>query len=182
MNAANALTLLRLIFVPFLVYFLHQGWFGVALGVFLIAGLSDAADGFLAKRFEQQTRLGKVLDPVADKALVVTLYVALGWVGWVPFWLVLAVVSRDALIITGALIFHYLTGALEIEPTYLSKANTAVQLALLALILVDAATAWDLGWWRSTLAVVVLVTTVASGVQYILLWLRKMGRFEDAAG
>ncbi len=180
MNAANALTLLRLLIVPFLVYFLHGGWYATALALFLIAGLSDAADGFLAKRFGQATRLGRVLDPLADKALVVTLYITLGWEGWVPFWLVVAVVSRDAIIVSGAMVFHYLTGALEIAPTYLSKANTTVQLALLAFILVEAAGGLDLAAWRGYLAWLVLITTVGSGLQYIILWLRKVTHFEDA--
>ncbi|HKJ70949.1 MAG TPA: CDP-alcohol phosphatidyltransferase family protein [Gammaproteobacteria bacterium] len=182
MNLANALTLLRLVMVPFLVLLLHEGRYGAALMLFVFAGLSDAADGFVAKRFGQETDLGKVLDPIADKALAVALYVTLAWLGWVPFWLVLAVVARDALIVSGALAFHYLTGALEMAPTYLSKANTAMQLVYLGVILVDAALAVDLAAWRSGLALVVLATTVASGLQYVVLWLRKAMRHEQGRG
>ena len=119
---------------------------------------------------------------MAAKALVVTLYITLGWLGWVPFWLVVAVVSRDIIIVSGALLFHFLTGELEIRPTYLSKANTAVQLGFLALILVDAASRLDLGIGSQYLSLVVLVTTVGSGLQYILLWLRKAVHYEDATG
>ena len=182
MNLANALTLLRLVMVPFLVLLLHEGRYGAALALFAVAGLSDAADGFVAKRFNQQTELGKVLDPIADKALAVALYVTLAWLGWVPFWLVVAVVARDAIIVTGALVFHYLTGALEMAPTYLSKANTAVQLVFVALTMVDAAFALDLAEWRAYLAVAVLATTVASGLQYVVVWLRKAMHHERETG
>ena len=179
MNLPNALTLLRLLLVPLLIYLLHEGAYGVALGVFLLAGLTDAADGFVAKRFHQQTELGKVLDPVADKALVVSLYISLAWLGWVPFWLVVAVVARDGIIVVGALGYHYLTGALEMVPTLLSKANTALQLGFVALVLVDAAAAVDLGALRAGLAWAVLLTTVASGVQYIVVWLGKALAHEE---
>jgi cardiolipin synthase len=181
MNLANALTLLRLVLVPFLVYLLHEGAYGMALGLFVLAGLSDAADGFVAKRFRQETELGKILDPIADKALAVALFVTLAWLGWIPFWLVVAVVSRDALIVVGALGYHYLTSALEMAPSLLSKANTAVQLTYLALVLVDAAIAPDLAQWRGLLAVVVLATTVASGLHYVVVWLRKALAHEQAS-
>jgi cardiolipin synthase len=181
-NLPNALTLLRLVMVPFLIFLLHEGRFGAALALFAFAGLTDAADGFVAKRFGQETELGKVIDPIADKALVVALYVSLAWLGWVPFWLVVAVVARDAIIVAGALAFHYLTGALEMAPTYLSKANTAVQLVYVGLVLVDAAFAADLAAWRGYLAALVLVTTIASGLQYVVLWLRKAIRYEQGEG
>ncbi len=170
--------------VPFLVYLLHEGEYPSALALFILAGLTDAADGFVAKRFHQETQLGKVLDPIADKALAVALalYITLAWQGWVPFWLVVAVVSRDGIIVGGAMAFHYLTGALEITPTLLSKLNTALQLTLVALILVDAALPWELETGRGALAVLVLATTVASGLQYVVLWLRKAVHYEHSRG
>lgn len=182
MNLANALTLLRLAAVPFLVVLLYQGRFGAALALFVLAGLSDAADGLVAKRFNQVTELGKVLDPIADKALVMALYITLAWLGWVPFWLVVAVVARDGIIVAGALAFHFVTGALEITPTRLSKANTTVQLAFVALVLVDAALAPDLAVVRWYLEMAVLATTVASGLQYVVLWLRKALAHEQGGG
>ncbi|KPV41461.1 hypothetical protein AN478_02515 [Thiohalorhabdus denitrificans] len=182
MNLPNALSLLRLAAVPFLVLLLHDGRHGAALGLFVLAGLTDAADGFVAKRFGQETRLGKVLDPIADKALVVTAYVTLGWMGLIPFWLVLAVVTRDLVILVGALAYHYLTGALEMAPSVLSKFNTALQLALVALVLLEAVLALGLGEWLGWLAVAVLATTVASGLQYVLVWVRKAWAHESAEG
>lgn len=182
MTLANAFTLLRLILVPVLVVLLHQGSYAWALALFVFAGLTDAADGFVAKRYNQVTELGKVLDPLADKALAVALYVTLAWLGWVPFWLVVAVVARDVIIVSGALLYHYLTSGLEVAPTLLSKANTALQLGYLALILVDAAVAVDLGGWHTLLAVAVLITTVASGLQYVLVWLRKAVEHELGTG
>lgn len=179
MNLANALTLLRLMAVPFLVYLLHDGSYGGALLLYLFAGLSDAADGFAAKRLGQVTELGKVLDPIADKALAVALYVTLAWLGWIPFWLVVAVVARDGIILAGALAFHFVTGNLEVAPTRLSKANTGVQLAFVALVLVDATFGPDLAAWRTNMAALVLVTTVASGLQYVVVWLRKALRYEQ---
>ena len=182
MNLANTLTLLRLLAVPFLVLLLHEGAYRGALGLFLVAGLSDAADGFVAKHYRQETRLGQLLDPIADKALAVALYVTLAWLGWVPLWLVVAVVLRDGIIVAGALAFHFLTGALEILPTRLSKLNTALQMGLVALILVDAAFPGDLASGRALMAVLVLATTVGSGVQYVLLWLRKAVSYEHSSG
>ncbi|MFA9459419.1 CDP-alcohol phosphatidyltransferase family protein [Thiohalorhabdus sp. Cl-TMA] len=178
MNVANALTLLRLAAVPFLVLLLHEGRYREALVLFVLAGISDAVDGFVAKRFGQETQLGKVLDPIADKALVVTVYVALAWVALIPFWLVVAVVSRDLIIVGGALAYHYLTGALEMVPTFLSKLNTALQLALVTLVLVEAALPMGVHVWVDWLAVLVLVTTVASGLQYVVVWLRKAWAYE----
>lgn len=178
MNPANALTLIRLLLVPVLVYLLHEEAYAGALAVFVAAGLTDAADGYLARRRGQITRLGSVLDPVADKALVVAAYVTLAWLEWIPFWLVLVVVSRDAIIVVGAVLYHYLTGALEMAPTLLSKANTALQLGYVAVTLVDAA----LGevWTRPGVALAVLVAlgTVASGIQYVVVWLGKAVRHE----
>jgi len=179
---ANALTLLRLILVPVLVVLLHQGSYTGALALFVFAGLTDAADGFVAKRYGQVTELGKVLDPIADKALAVALYVTLAWLGWVPFWLVVAVVARDVIILAGALLYHYLTSGLEVAPTLLSKANTALQLGYVALILVDAALAVDLGAWHTPVAVAVFITTVVSGLQYVLVWLRKAVEHELGTG
>lgn len=146
--------------------------------IFLAASLTDALDGWIAKRFGQQTQLGEILDPLADKSLAIGLYITLAWQGWVPFWLVLAVVSRDSIILVGAMAYHYLTGLLEITPSLLSKFNTALQLGFIALVLLDAATALEFKRVQTYLAFVVLVTTVGSGLHYVFVWLRKVAYFE----
>ena len=182
MNLANALTLSRLILVPVLVYLLHERAYPWALAAFLVAGVTDALDGYVAKHWNQVTRLGATLDPIADKGLVVAAYVSLAWLGWIPFWLVLVVVSRDVIIVTGAALYHYLTGALEMAPTWLSKANTALQLGYVAATLLDAALGahWQRPEWG--LAVLVGVVTVASGLQYVVVWLGKALRHERGEG
>lgn len=182
MNLANSLTLARLMLVPVLVYLLHEQAYPAALAVFVVAGLTDAADGYVAKHWNQLTRLGAVLDPIADKALVMAAYVSLAWLGWLPFWLVLVVVSRDVIILLGALLYEYLTGALEMAPTWLSKANTALQLIYVTATLLDAA----LGarWERPEVGLVLVVglVTVASGLQYVVVWLGKALHHERGEG
>jgi cardiolipin synthase len=182
MNLANGLTVSRLILVPVLVYLLHEQAYATALAVFVLAGITDAADGFVAKRWNQVTRLGATLDPIADKGLVVAAYITLAWLQWIPFWLVLVVVSRDVIIVTGAALYHYLTGALEMAPTVLSKANTAIQLTYIAATLLDAAL--GAAWARPEVGLPLLVggATVASGLQYVVVWLGKAVRYERGEG
>jgi cardiolipin synthase len=173
MSGANGLTLARLLLVPVLALLLHLQTFGWALVVFAVAGVTDALDGYVARHWSGISRLGAVLDPVADKALVVTAYAVLAWQGWLPGWLALAVVGRDAVIVAGAGLFHQRTGGLEMAPTRLSKTNTALQLGYVAATLLDAAL--GAGWTRPEpgLALLVALTTVASGLQYVVVWLRK---------
>lgn len=166
----NLITLSRIALVPVLILVLKDQDYLAALIVFLAAGISDALDGFVAKRFGYTSHLGAVLDPVADKTLLVAAYVMLTILGQLPFWLMLTVAFRDLLIIGGYLVYTSLHGAVQMQPTYLSKINTFVQIALVGLILVHEALRWELPVVIDVMTWLVLVTTVTSGVHYVWLW------------
>jgi cardiolipin synthase len=156
--------------VPVLILVLKDQDYAAALVVFLVAGASDALDGFIAKRFGFTSHLGAVLDPVADKVLLVGAYVMLTLLGHLPFWLVLTVVFRDLLIVGGYLVYTSLHGAVRMQPTPLSKFNTLAQIALVAAILVHETMRWEWLALIEGMTWLVLVTTVASGAHYVWLW------------
>ena len=135
MNIPNSITLLRIVLVPLVVWLIITHEMLAAFVVFLLAGLSDAADGFLAKRYGWHTELGAYLDPIADKALLVSIYLTLGFAGHLPVWLVIAVVSRDVLIIGGVLLSWMLSRPLAMQPLLISKANTCFQILLAGFVL-----------------------------------------------
>jgi cardiolipin synthase len=142
--------------------------------VFVVAGLSDAADGFIAKRYGAASELGAYLDPIADKALLVSAFVTLGFKDALPAWLAVLVVSRDFLIIGGIILAYMLSNPVAMRPLWVSKANTLAQIVLLALVLFGEAGATVL---RPLLAAAVLITaalTVASAAAYIIEWVRHM--------
>ena len=138
-----------------------------ALIIFIVAGLSDGLDGFIAKRYNLATRLGAILDPMADKILLISAYVMLAVLGHLPFWLVLTVGFRDLLIVGGYLIYTSLVGEVRVRPTYLSKFNTVLQIALVIIILIQQAALLPLQPIVDYGIYVVLVTTVASGLHYL---------------
>ena len=168
----NLITLARVALVPVLILLLKDQDYAAALIVFVIAGLSDALDGYLAKRLNVQSRLGAILDPAADKLLLVSAYVMLTLLGHIPFWLVLVVVFRDLLIVGGYLLYTSHAGPVKMRPSIISKLNTLVQIAFVAVILAQQAAGWA---WLPTEALVytVLATTLVSGAHYLWLWLIK---------
>ncbi|MFA7096133.1 MAG: CDP-alcohol phosphatidyltransferase family protein [Gammaproteobacteria bacterium] len=166
----NLISLGRVCLVLPVVVLLVTERYGAALALFAVAGVSDFLDGFLAKRFGWTSRLGAILDPLADKALLVSMYLALGWLGLIPAWLVLAVIARDMVIVSGAVAYHFKIGRFETAPTVLSKVNTFVQI-LLALLVVFAQGVMPLpAFWITALTWIVLATTVASGASYVWTW------------
>lgn len=170
MNLPNTITLLRILLVPLLVYALLRQQYSLALSVFLVASLSDALDGYLARRMAAQSRLGAILDPIADKLLVVTTVVMLTWQAWIPYWLTLIIVLRDLVIVSGAFAFHRLIGRVDFVPTYLSKINTVVQFMFILLVLLEAAGWPALATLRQPAVMLVLVTTLSSGLHYVWVW------------
>ncbi|NOY62689.1 MAG: CDP-alcohol phosphatidyltransferase family protein [Gammaproteobacteria bacterium] len=166
----NAISILRIALVPMLVLLLVQARFTEALLLFAIAGVSDALDGFLAKHYGWVSRLGSILDPLADKLLLVSSYVTLGLLGFLPLWLVVAVIARDIIIVLGGWAFHRVIGPYEMHPTYISKANTFTQILMIFMALLS------LGWWPleakiiEYTAYIVGITTVLSGLDYVLIW------------
>lgn len=167
----NLITLARIGLVPVLILAIHAGEAELALMVFLVAGISDALDGFIAKRFHLESRLGAILDPAADKLLLVTAYVMLAMTGDIPFWLMLAVVFRDLFIVGGYLVYTSMFGPVRMRPSLLSKLNTFLQLALVFLVLASDATGLDIAAWIAVLVYAVLVSTIASGAHYLWSWI-----------
>jgi cardiolipin synthase len=149
------------------------GWAAVC---FLIAGVSDLADGYVAKRFGWTSELGKWLDPVADKCLLITVFVVAAWAGLVPRWLTAVVITRDVMIALGALTYLAWLGPLQGHPTFASKLNTLVQLAYLFGVLLYKAIGFPPAALLVLGTVVTLATTVLSGVGYVIDYARRASR------
>jgi len=174
-NLPNFFSFARLLSVPIIVWLLVDGRPTAAFWLFVAAGLTDGIDGFLAKRFNWQTVLGSYLDPLADKALLVAVYVTLGWIGQIPIWLVILVVFRDLTIVGGALLEQTITQSFESRPMMISKINTALQIALAALVLAKLGLGFNDFGLTLALVVAVAATTVFSGLLYLVHWTRRVG-------
>ncbi len=174
MNLPNLITLGRLLSVPLVVYLLMQAAYLYAFALFAAAAASDALDGYLAKRRGQTTPLGALLDPLADKALLVGVYVTLGFQGILPQWLVVLVVFRDFLIVVGAALSVLLRLEARMRPLVVSKLNTAVQIALAVWILGERGLGFDVPWLESALVHVAAATTAVSGAGYLVHWTRGL--------
>lgn len=174
MNIPNIITLIRALLVPVVFWLLLSGRYDWAFCLFVLAGISDALDGWIAKRYHLQTELGAYLDPLADKLLVVCIFVALGALGQLPSWLVIAVVSRDVLIIGAVVLSWMLNRPIAIRPFIVSKANTAAQIVLAAVVLADQAFGLGLGNVRVALVWITGALTLASLAAYMRAWLRHM--------
>ena len=173
------ITILRFLLVPGVVYWLMTGRMEWAFAGFLVAGISDGVDGFVARHFNQRSQLGAYLDPMADKLLLVSVFVVLGFMGELPLWLVIAVVSRDALIICAVLLSTVMGNPVEMKPLMVSKANTAVQIVLAAVVLAELAFATGLGLTRPALIILSGLLTVASAAAYLVGWLRHMNGYGE---
>lgn len=169
----NLICYMRMILVVPIVWLILNGEYGLTLVVFGIAGFSDALDGFLAKQFDWHSDLGALLDPLADKLLLVTAFVSLTWVGLLPLWLTLVVVIRDILIVSGAFAFHYLIGPVEGQPTVVSKLNTLFQILLVLAVVSQVRFEWPGDIPVDGLIAGVLITTVLSGADYVWSWGRR---------
>lgn len=169
----NVISIFRMFLVLPVVWSLLQMEFNAALVWFAVAGVSDGLDGFLAKHYGWQSRLGSILDPLADKLLLVSAFLTLTWLGLIPLWLLIAVIARDLLIVVGGVVFHYTLGRFDMEPSRISKLNTVVQiLFVLAVVFFHGEYALT-PWVLETLAYIVLATTVLSGMDYIWVWGRR---------
>lgn len=178
MNIPNALTLARIVAVPLLVWLIIDNEMFAAFVVFMLAGISDAADGFLAKRYGWNTELGAYLDPIADKALLVSIFVTLGVAGHLPVWLVIAVVTRDILIVGAVLLAWMMSRPVTVKPLLISKANTCAQIALAGMVLAELGLGLGL---QGVIWVLIWVTgtfTILSAAAYFWGWLKHMGSYE----
>ncbi|MBF0309964.1 MAG: CDP-alcohol phosphatidyltransferase family protein [Magnetococcales bacterium] len=172
MNLPNALSFLRILAVPGFVWLLVSARVEAAFWLFIAAGLTDALDGYLAKQYNLVTELGSYLDPLADKLLLVAGFITLSYLDWMPLWLTFMVVTRDIIIIGGAIVFLMLTSSLRMEPLWISKVNTFVQIALLTSTLL--CMAHDLSEdLLKPLIWITVATTMSSGGMYIMEWTRR---------
>jgi cardiolipin synthase len=180
-NIPNLLTGLRLACAPALALLLLYAHEGAALAVFVFAGLTDAADGWLAKRFRLATRFGRYLDPAADKLLMLTAFLALTAMGATPLWLTAVVIGRDFVIVSAIVLAKLLELPLRVAPLPIGKLSTAAQVGYIALILVILA--FDLDWPQISAfaGVVAGAFTIASWLAYAQLWLRAAARGRRAA-
>jgi cardiolipin synthase len=158
--------------VPPIVWALAAGYFSFALVLFFVAGVSDGLDGFLAKQFDWTSRLGALLDPIADKLMLISSYVTLAWLGLLPVWLVTLVLLRDLVIVTGAVVYHFSIERVEAAPTIVSKLNTLLQIVLVLLVIAAQALGWEVDRLVTTLVYTVAVSTVWSGTDYVITWSR----------
>lgn len=172
----NLITVGRILLVAPTTWALLQQNHRLALALFLVAGLSDGVDGFLAKHYNWTSRLGALLDPVADKALLVCSYAALTWTGLLPLWLFALVILRDIVIVSGALVYHFRIARLEAAPTLISKLNTVLQITLVLVVILETASLWVQPGWTQPLVYAVAVTTLWSGVDYVVRWSRRARR------
>ena len=169
----NIICILRIALVWPIAAALADREYLVALSLFIVAGLSDGVDGYLAKRFNWTSDLGKFLDPLADKMLLVTVFVESTWLGLAPWWLTAAVVARDVFIALGAIVFRLWFGPLQPRPSISSKINTALQLLYIMAVLVNAALSFPPREVLDALAIIVFATTVFSGLNYLAIFTRR---------
>ncbi len=174
MNLPNTITLFRIALVPVVVWAIASGETQLAFWLFLAAGLSDALDGFIAKHFHMQSELGAHLDPLADKALLVSIYVTLAVVGLIPRWVAIAVVSRDVMIVGAIILAMVMEKPIVIRPLLVSKINTAVQISFAAAVLALTGFGIAAPGLMGVGLVAVAVFTVVSAAAYLAEWVRHM--------
>ena len=170
----NLISLGRLVLVPIIVSLIIQPEWGLAFLLFVVAGASDAVDGWLAKRFDLRSELGAYLDPIADKALVVSIFVSLAVIGVLPATLVIIVVSRDVMIVGAVMVSWLLDKPVAIRPLLVSKLNTVAQISFAAAVLAAKAFGFPLGIWFSVALWIVAALTLASAAAYLTQWVRHM--------
>jgi len=178
LSIPNIITLGRILLVPVIIWAIASNQMEIAFALFVVAGISDAVDGFLAKRFNMASELGALLDPIADKALLVSIYVALGIWGAVPRWIVILVVSRDVMIV-GAVLVSWLFGRpIPMKPLMVSKLNTVAQVAFAALVLASLGFRFESSPYDMILMGFVTIFTLLSVAFYLVEWMRHMSSIE----
>jgi cardiolipin synthase len=173
----NLLTVFRMVLIPVFVSLLFYQRFGLALGVFVLAGVTDSLDGLLARRFNQKSQLGTILDPIADKLMLVTAFVVLSMRSVfpqpvpshlpIPFWVTVAVISRDVFILVGAAAINVVTGFRGFRPSMLGKINTVIQISAIGIIMFAASVPYGTGYYLPTLYATVFAFAILSGAHYV---------------
>jgi cardiolipin synthase len=174
MSIPNVITIARVLSVPLIIWLIVTGRYELAFWTFIAAGVSDGVDGFVAKHFHQTTELGSYLDPLADKLLLVSIYLSLGLSDLVPAWLVILIASRDVLIVGGVMLAWVIEKPVHLQPMALSKVNTVAQIVLAIFILAGLAFGIAAREWLVAGYFVVAALTIGSGAQYLRAWARHM--------
>jgi len=169
----NLISSIRILLVAPIALALAHERLAAAIALFGVAAVSDAADGFLAKRYGWQSELGAVLDPAADKLLLATVFVTLTYLKLVPLWLTAAAVARDAVIVLGALLYRYCFGLLTVRPSAVSKLNTLCQAAFILAVVAGAKYSMPPAWVAEALGALVFATVMVSGIDYVLIYSRR---------
>jgi cardiolipin synthase len=177
----NAICVVRILLVGPVVLALLDERFALALLLIVVAGFSDALDGFLAKTFDWRTRLGSLLDPIADKLLLTSVFLTLTYLGLVPFALTVIVVMRDVIIVLGAMAYQFLIGVVRGQPTAISKLNTACQLGFVVFTITEAAFGWPPRVSLLVLGAAVAFTSINSGLNYVLVWSKRAWQVKHSA-
>jgi cardiolipin synthase (CMP-forming) len=174
MNLPNLITIGRILLVPLTVWLIISGEFALSFVAFAAAGISDGVDGFIARKFNQRTELGSYLDPIADKALLVSIYISLGLLKFLPAWLVILVVTRDVLIVGAVILAWMLDRPMQVAPSMASKVNTAGQIILVVIVLGMLAMKMSLEPMVMIGFVIVGILTFGSGALYMRSWIKHM--------
>lgn len=169
----NIISVLRVLLVGPVVWALLVERFELAMVLFVVAGVSDAVDGFLAKRYGWSTRIGGILDALADKFLLVSTFGCLWWLGVFPTWLVLLIMARDLMIVTGGLLYNSRVEKLQPEPSLISKLNTFLQIVLATSGVVHLGIYALPAWWLDALIIAIVITVSLSGLGYVREWTRR---------
>jgi len=172
----NVITSTRILCVPCLIWMLFHQQFERSLLLVLFMGLSDALDGFLARCYDWKTTLGAYLDPIADKLMLLSAFIAFAVLGWVPWWLAMIIVTRDVVLLVGAFYYHLSTRQLKMEPLMISKINTCAQIILAVGLIYTQVSSLNVQVLNA-LMTIVACTTIASGTQYVMEWSRRAARF-----
>jgi cardiolipin synthase len=180
MTLPNYITVARFIMVPVIILAMINGYMLLAFILFLLAGVSDGIDGFIARRFNQRSELGTWLDPMADKFLLVAVFLMLGWLGALPVWVVLLAVTRDGLIVVAVVLSGLMNKPVKMRPLLVSKANTLMQIVLVVLVMAELAGLMDFGVLVDWTIYLVAGLTVASASAYLVSWLRHMASTDEA--
>ena len=176
-NLANQLTLFRLLVIPLILISMLYGRHGLALGLFLVAAVTDAIDGVVARRLNQKTSLGAYLDPIADKLLLSSSFFILSLIHSVPWWVTILVLSRDVIIVATSVVVALSTPIRRFDPSLLGKLNTGVQVAtVLAVVLRNAYENAVTLWLAKTSVRLTALFTILSGVHYAVVTSRKLAR------
>jgi cardiolipin synthase (CMP-forming) len=182
MTIPNFITIFRFLLVPLVLYCIFNGQMTLALAGFVLAGISDGVDGFIARRFNQYSELGAYLDPIADKLLLVTIFGVFGYLGQLPLWLVYLVISRDAMIVGAVVLSTIMGNPVKMRPLMVSKANTAMQIVLAAFVLANLAFSLNYPLLQQYLIWLVALLTALSAAAYLVSWMRHMAGFAETDG